>query len=295
MPEVRAELTPDPLDSALPSLAHLVQLVQEWAQNSGETTEVLAERVAKAQSRLVPRPRPPVEVSTSWLKRVRSGRLAPVSRTGEKRVDARYSALLLLVAESQFVNQAHTGGLAPGEPQAVALEVQSLVRRWTAQLEAHWAQRESPADSYVQVADLLGAGQAFDVPINREAARSTSLQRLGADLGRFLTQAAFSAEKRDSAMGRIRLDRADEVASPRGPQGEDTPDGLSRELSDRIIRGSLAALAHRFSDQGSATIEPNTAIHLVPLLERLVEVSCELRHDGDPSLYRWLSGVVTPR
>jgi hypothetical protein len=279
------------------ALTQIVRLIQLWAQQRNRSSAALAQEVEDAQRTLPGFKGPPVKVSESWLKRVRSGRLLPSAETGAQQVDARYRALFVLIGQCQLsgASSGRAGGTVP-PPRELEHRSLALAELWSGQLLRHWSARESAADSQIQAADPLGVVEAFSEPVDAEHTRNADLQALGAKLGRFLINAAVSTTAREPAMQRIHTDRAAELVAKLGPGLAHSPRGMegADATTNRFIRTALTKLLDKLND-GQAELHPLTAIILVPVLERLIEVSCELRRPSDPTLYAWLSAVVATK
>lgn len=281
------------------ALTQLVRLIQHWAHSRKVSSDELAREVARAQRLLPHPPRTAVQVSTSWLKRVRSGRLLPSADGGVNVVDARYQALFLLVAQTQLGEAGRTSlrgtpGAAPSG--GVDPRCHALVERWSDNLLAHWRSRGSAAESHVQSSDPLAVADEFAEHVDAHGTRNEDLRALGGRLARFLVNAAVSANAGEAAMVRLSAERARELVARMGDRAPRCPSGMEgqEQITNRFIRMALSNLAEKLGN-GGANLDPMTAIIMVPILDKLVEVSCDLRQPGDPTLFAWLSAVVAPK
>lgn len=233
----------------------LAQLVRRWAQESGKTSEALAQEVFAAQSRLPNPPKSGMPVSTSWVKRVRSGRF----HAGVGGVDSRYRALLLLVAESE-------------NPQ----EKDALVERWSDVLSEHFSSKRGPQGL---AQDFLGVRQEF-----LYVTGNPDFGELGFHFGVYLSRLAMSDVLRKGTLTQL---RSRSFESP--PSQIPEPPGFN---ADQINRGLRAALDHlRKKVRTGEAGHPYTAICLMPVLDEIFEIACDLSQLRKP-LWGWLNALV---
>lgn len=301
------------LDNQTAELTQLILHVQEWAQRSGKRTDELAEDVNKALRLLDDGRAPHHEASTSWLKRVRSGRLLKALDTTGSRVDARYSALLLLVAVAQLSGTGQrTSSSATLVPEAIKSSATSLQRQWEHLLLSHWGARTSREDSNLRDADPIHATKAFSIYLQGADTPDPDLQELGRKIGKFLVNAAVSPADRETALTRTRWasssarETAKDVVTLYREQ-EGTPGRTLPKLrpapmrlegqpayTNRLIRNALGQIQRNVAE-GALSIGPYMSLAVLPVIDQLVEISCQLRNpdeDGEPTVFLWLSALV---